>query len=307
MRRALRPEVRDRVVFLGELNRVQIADELTRCSFFVAPSLRESYSYVCCEALAAGRAAIVSDQTGAAEVVGEAGITFPRGNVAALAQAMSRLWTDAAECGRLSSLAWRRARQALSGEAVVARRVAFYRDVIQNHASVAPVMPRSSSHRLAKIDGFDWMQKVMAALGKRDASTLRSLIREWGTVTTPGMRVADVLAQHAGQRKLAGGVRFHLYGAGRHTAKLLAEKSLWEAAGHRLVGLIDDHPRFKETPEVFGLPVKSSAAAAAEMDPAEAVILSTDAFEDQFWAQSEPLRVRGICVWRLYGQSGPNK
>ena len=36
------------------------SEELQRCAFVVCPSLRESYSYVCCEALAAGRPVIVS-------------------------------------------------------------------------------------------------------------------------------------------------------------------------------------------------------------------------------------------------------
>ena len=94
-------------------------------------------------------------------------------------------------------------------------------------------------------------------------------------------------------------MRFHLYGAGRHTARLLMDRSLWEARGHQLVGLIDDHPRFQKHAEAYGLPVINCAAAAG-LPAGTVVVLSTDAFEEQFWQNTVPLRAQGHAILRLY-------
>ena len=120
-----------------------------------------------------------------------------------------------------------------------------------------------------------------------------------GEIITPGSRLLQKLDSHApGSAK---SVKFYLYGAGRHTARLLMEKSRWEAKGHRLIGLIDDHPRYQQDPQAHGLPVISLAAATTTLSARDIVILSTDTFEHQFWKQTEPLRQRGITIHRLYG------
>ena len=41
---------------------------------------------------------------------------------------------------------------------------------------------------------------------------------------------------------------------------LLAERHAWESRGHRVVGLIDDHPRFAEGGSYLDLPVWSVRA-----------------------------------------------
>ena len=98
-----------------------------------------------------------------------------------------------------------------------------------------------------------------------------------------------------------GGARIVLYGAGRHTSRLLAEKSTWGKHGHQVVGIIDDHPRFREQPSHLGLPVDSiESFAARPLDARIAVVLSTDTFTEQFWQNTAPLRAKGIRVFRLY-------
>jgi hypothetical protein len=94
-----------------------------------------------------------------------------------------------------------------------------------------------------------------------------------------------------------------LYGAGKHSARLLAERHLWESRGHRVVGLIDDHPRFAENGTYFDLPVRSLRAVEAnvlEGKETPVVVLSTDTYQDQFWTQTKLLRARGVEVFRLY-------
>jgi FlaA1/EpsC-like NDP-sugar epimerase len=118
---------------------------------------------------------------------------------------------------------------------------------------------------------------------------------------TPGarlLRIMEALSNGDGRR-----ADVLLYGAGKHSARLLAERHLWESRGHRVVGLIDDHPRFAEGGTYSDLPVRSLRAVEAsvlEGKETPVVVLSTDTYQDQFWAQTKTLRARGIKVFRLY-------
>ncbi|HEY4329954.1 MAG TPA: glycosyltransferase family 4 protein [Phycisphaerae bacterium] len=283
-------DIAARVTFLGEQSRQGLEGELRRCAFVVVPSVRESYSYVCCEALAAGRGVVVSDQIGATEVVGEAGISFCRGDSAALADAMCEMWGDGAFRLGLSKAAYARARGALSAEAVIAQRVAFYQDVIRGADEGRPRRVNVPASITARVT------KAFAAISGDEPLPAREGPK------SPGTRLAEILARHQAEyRGQEGGVGFHLYGAGRHTLRLMVERTLWEIHGHRAMGIIDDHPRFAGGGEVLGLPVQSSAEAEKRLAAGDVVVLSTDAIEDQFWRQTEPLRGKGVVVYRLYG------
>jgi FlaA1/EpsC-like NDP-sugar epimerase len=97
-----------------------------------------------------------------------------------------------------------------------------------------------------------------------------------------------------------------LYGAGRHTSRLLAEKQCWEKAGHRVIGLLDDHPRFEDEAQHLGLPVQARTKLLRAVQnglAAPSIVLSTDTFEDQFWEQTAELRLLGCAVYRLYGNA----
>jgi FkbM family methyltransferase len=96
-----------------------------------------------------------------------------------------------------------------------------------------------------------------------------------------------------------------LFGAGRHTIRLLKCRRAWEAAGHRVAGIIDDNVKFEapgaETPE--NLPVwsrRKMEEAIRQGKKLDAVIFSTDTFEDHFWNLTEQLRGLGVKVLRPY-------
>jgi glycosyltransferase involved in cell wall biosynthesis len=282
--------VKDRVTFVGEQTHQQLASELAAASFTIVPSLHDSYSYVCCESLAAARPVIVSDSIGATEVVGDGGISFERGNPKALAAAMSRLYTDAPLLQRLSQAAKRRADSVLAPSATTQQRVTFYQELIARGPSTVSLTDRlanlPSAYTAPLLQAFARLTTFLA--GVPDPA-----------IETPGMRLVRIMNTIASGQP----VKVLLYGAGRHTSRLLAEKHLWESAGHAVVGLIDDHPRFQGGGTHLGLPVESVATLQARLplaNCATAMVLSTDTFQDQFWQQTESLRKAGLRVFKLY-------
>jgi glycosyltransferase involved in cell wall biosynthesis len=292
MRKWMDAHLKVPVEFVGEQSRAELAEELAAARFVIAPSLFDSYSYLCCEALAAGRPVIVSDNIGATEVVGDAGLRFKRGDSQALAAAMTRLYNDPALLEQLAQRACQRATTTLAAKATTPQRVSFYESTIAASARRQPLAeklaPLPSQYTGPLVEALARLTMFLA--GVPDPA-----------VKTPGMRLAAIMQQlttHAGHP-----AKILLYGAGRHTSRLLAEKHLWESAGHAVVGLIDDHPRFQSEPTHLGLPVESAAQLLARLplhDRATALVLSTDTFQDQFWSQTTALRERGLKVFRLY-------
>lgn len=98
-------------------------------------------------------------------------------------------------------------------------------------------------------------------------------------------------AIHRGRRRIA------VYGAGRHTRDrhALFVEGRWPV--WPFVGFIDDKPPAHAL--LFGLPVVSPAAALDELDP-DAIVLSSDIFEDQLWKNAGLFREAGIEVIRVY-------
>ncbi len=294
IRKRLDASVAPRVHFLGEQSRGQLTEELQRAAFVVVPSLFDSYSYVCCEAMAAGRAVVVSDNIGATEVVGDAGITFERGNADALGQAIEKLWNDADLREKLSTAALHRARTVLSSEHTIGRRIGFYEQLCKSSPThhltgcrtgrLASVPPHYIASLLKAVT-----QLAQFVAGVPDPSTI-----------TPGMRltrIMDSVSKETGRP-----TRVILFGAGRHTSRLLAESHLWESKGHGVAGIIDDHPRFQNGGTHLGLPIESRMKFEARTPLANpaVIVLSSDTFQEQFWQQTESLRSQGVRVFKLY-------
>jgi len=291
LRSLLSPEIAGRVVFAGERSTDEVAAELRGCSFCVLPSLAENFSMACCEAMAAGRTVIVGRDTGSVEVVGDAGVAVRAGSAGELADAMRHLWVDRRLLAELSHKAHERVRSEFEPDRIAAKRAAFYSDAIRS---------------------FDGGKERARRLGTLPAASAAALLPALTSLTgmlagvhrpahSPGARLLAVMERLARETRAPAKVR--LYGAGKHTARLLAERGLWEARGHRVVGLIDDHRRFADHARYLELPVCSLNSAAAGTDGTDQrtpVVLSTDTYQDQFWTQTRVLRDRGIAVFRLY-------
>jgi hypothetical protein len=287
VRKMLSPEVAGRVEFLGELSREQIERELSACSFCVQPSVAENFSMTCCEAMAAGRTVIVGEGTGSVEVLGDAGMAVDPQSSAALAAAMERLWSDRTRLVELSRRAHERIRAEFSPARMAERRVAFYQEAIA----------RFDGNRAARLRTLP--PGIAGAILPALVAMTGALAGVHRPATTPGARLLRIVEAHGEGRP----VEVVLYGAGKHTARLLAERHAWESRGHRVVGLIDDHPRFAEGGSYLDLPVSSARALErriSEVREKPVVVLSTDTYQDQFWVQTAKLREAGVAVFRLY-------
>ncbi len=292
LKRMIDPALHARVIFAGEADRGQIGRELHGCLFCVLPSLWENFSMACCEAMAAGRAVIVGAGTGSVELIGEAGIVARRDDAEDLARQMERLYRDAALRQQLASRAQARIADAFAPAAVAEQRRAFYIRVIEQ-------IRRAHRPNLAEL--------VDRLPPDSHAALLRAMVLTTSALTgcggqpprTPGAHLLRIMIDL--QRQRGTPAQVVLYGAGKHTTRLLSERALWESRGHRVIGLLDDHPRFADNPRFLDLPVRSIAQAVAEAGREHPpVVLSTDTYQDQFWQQTEPLRALGVPVYRLY-------
>jgi glycosyltransferase involved in cell wall biosynthesis len=90
------------VEFVGSQTSEELAKLLRGHQILVAPSRwQEPFGIVALEGIACGCVVVGSAEGGLAEAIGPCGVTFPNGDAPALANALSRLLGDPAECDRL--------------------------------------------------------------------------------------------------------------------------------------------------------------------------------------------------------------
>jgi glycosyltransferase involved in cell wall biosynthesis len=123
----LRPDVPDALGFVPH-------DELLllyeRAAVVACPSRREGYGVVCAEAMAYGRAVVVTPVGGMRDLVedGVNGLVVPVGDVPALGAALERLLADADLRTRLGAAARETARERLSWETWTSAMLTVYKD-----------------------------------------------------------------------------------------------------------------------------------------------------------------------------------
>ncbi len=93
-----------------------------------------------------------------------------------------------------------------------------------------------------------------------------------------------------------GSMRIALYGAGRHTAKLLQSAPLWPL---HVLGIIDDDPDLRGLTR-YGMTVYAPSEIPS-LDP-DAVLISSDQFEEAIYRKLAPLEASGVSVMRLYAE-----
>ncbi|MEN9935470.1 MAG: hypothetical protein RLZZ387_2049 [Chloroflexota bacterium] len=129
----LRQQARDlglSVDFRGFIKGQELDDLYASSAVFVFPSAQDNFPVVLLEALSHGCAVVTSDVTGMPEVVGDAGLLAPPGDVPAIRAAIKRLMDNEALREELGERA--RAQVARFGwDGILARYVALYKDVSQ--------------------------------------------------------------------------------------------------------------------------------------------------------------------------------
>jgi glycosyltransferase involved in cell wall biosynthesis len=125
--------VAQRVAFRGAVPHDAVQEILRQLDVLVLPShttprWAEQFGHVLLEAMAAGAVVVGSDSGAIPEVIGEAGMVFPEGDVAALADALTTLASDPNARERLRTAGCARA-EAYSHAQVAQRLIAFWQQV----------------------------------------------------------------------------------------------------------------------------------------------------------------------------------
>ncbi len=136
-RRARELGVADRVTELGWIDAARKAQELARAAIFCLPSHAEGLPMAMLEAMAAGKAIVVTGVGGIPDAVrdGDNGLLVPPGDVGALAAALARLLGDEGERQRLGEQARATIRQAFESGVVIGRISAVYKQLREDIAS----------------------------------------------------------------------------------------------------------------------------------------------------------------------------
>ena len=283
----IRPGVRRRVRFLGPVSASELRRLYGSALFCVFPSYFENFPNVGLEAMAAGRGAVVGGGSGLPEVMGESAVAVPPRDAVALAGAMLELLGDRERCSELGRLGFVRVREHFASEVVAGQREAFYRKVVS--ATV------SSSHgeRIARVPPAVW-----CGAAPEIADAVRTLLADapqasGEDVIAAAQRIIERLAPSGDRRRVA------LYGAGKHTRKVLSQHERLQANGIWIELILDDEER-RRGETIAGVRVASpQEALSAGID---AVVLSSDAMESLLWQRSRFLREAGVAVVRLYGR-----
>ena len=276
--------VRDRFIYIGELSQAEIRREIEGCRFQVVPSLVENFANTAIDAMALGRMVIYGGNTGLDEVVGEAGARVWPLTAEELAKAMEAAWDDHAMTADYGLRGYQRISTRFDAATITGRRVEFYEKVIAERDGRVPEWDALSAAQI---------QAILRALVGQSRATL-GLPSE---IPTPGRMLLVHLTKMA--ERLNRPPVVWLFGAGRYTTRLLGEKHLWESAGFAVAGIVDEHPRFGETPTYLGLAVKSPQQLCEEITGGarvDAIILATDALEEVFRRRSECFRELGIEI-----------
>jgi glycosyltransferase involved in cell wall biosynthesis len=268
------PPLRSRFIYLGELSQTELRRQVQACRFQVVPSVVENFANTAIDAMALGRLVIYGGNTGLDEVVGDAGIRVWPLTPQLLAEKMELAWKDSALAKKYGLRAFERVRTKFNAAAVSQQRIHFFEKVISDHRT------RGGAHdRQWQALSGPQIRAVLNAMILQMSGTLglEPEIPSPGSLLTARLQILF--------KRLGRPPNVWLFGAGRYTLRLLGERYRWESLGFGLAGIIDEHPRFQQTPTYLGLPVQTPAqlcAAIQRGQSVDAIVLSTDTLQAVF-------------------------
>ena len=129
------------VRWLGTLDRTRMAEFWGEIDAFVLPSRTtrkwaEQFGRVIVEAMAHGVPVIGSTSGAIPEVIGDAGLVFPEGDVVRLAEAIERLRSDASLRALLSDRGYERLESTYHDDVVMPATVEFYHEILGSSRNV---------------------------------------------------------------------------------------------------------------------------------------------------------------------------
>jgi len=130
-----KPTFGARLKLLGPGVRADLPDYLQCLDLLVSPSMstprwKEQFGYILVEAMASGVAVLGSSAGAIPEVIGDAGIVFPEGDVASLKEALTRLLQSPEERSRLSRLGRERAQRVFSHDVISASYMTLFQSIL---------------------------------------------------------------------------------------------------------------------------------------------------------------------------------
>jgi glycosyltransferase involved in cell wall biosynthesis len=139
------------VIFLGFLSRDELSKQYASSRIFVFPSTLENFPMVLLEAMAHGCAIVTTSAPGCAEIVGDAAILVPPGDVGALREALARLTRDPALADRLARRAAERV-HCFAADRIAGQFTDLFRDLLTARARPrAPLVKRVTLDQAEKL------------------------------------------------------------------------------------------------------------------------------------------------------------
>ncbi len=254
--------------------------------FCVFPSIFENFPNVCLEAMASGRTAIVGNDSGMVEMMGDSGIPVNQGDIDTLAEKISFLFENRDHARRLGKRAFKRVRKQFAPGRIVKRKIEYYNKVINENGSSIPLEKRT-----ARVHHKTWA-KSLAEITEAMCCLHGDPIKNRGDIPNP---IIDRILQKIPRIKK--NITAALYGAGRHTQKIIPDILSLKENGINIEMILDDNPKL-EGKEFNG--IKVFPPEKARESSLDCIILSSDAMESLLWEKSRPLREAGIATYRLY-------
>jgi rhamnosyl/mannosyltransferase len=135
VRQAEQLKIRDRILFLGEVDDARLASAMQACDFFCLPSIEpsEAFGIASAEAMSCGKPTVVCELGNGVNYLNRAGVTsltVPPRDVAALADAIDTLALDTALRNRLGAAAAQWAHEEFSIAAMKRGMINLYRALL---------------------------------------------------------------------------------------------------------------------------------------------------------------------------------
>lgn len=131
-----------RITLLGQVSQAAVCATMQNCSLYCLPSLGEPFGISAVEAMACGKALVVTDAGGLADHVRPAGgLKVPPADPQALANALLELLTDRARCASMGCYNRGLALKEYSWDVAIDRLLSLYQELIYNQRTIRNYSP----------------------------------------------------------------------------------------------------------------------------------------------------------------------